>query len=430
MRGYAGVAHLVERHLAKVEVASSSLVFRSKQMKAEPMPVLLSTRRHSQEVRQRSAKPLFPSSNLGGASTERTFASCKSSFFVFPASPKKPHDRQRKNIKFLTQGKIEWKSATIYGTITLVRYRIFHPLHTQLTPDQLHSQEVLFMNYLWSAFLGFVQGVAEFLPISSSGHLSLFQNFFGLRSAESGGLFFDVLLHLGTLISVFIYYWTDIRDMILEFFRGIAALGKPTGETPPPARRLVLLVILGTLPLFLILPVKKYVEGLGSSPVFVSFALLVTGCILFLSDRMATGRKTARSATVKDVLLVGVAQGIATIPGLSRSGCTISAGMALGFRREFAVRYSFLMSLPAVLGATLLKVVKTIQSAEPISQDMLPKYLLGMAIAGVVGYFSIRLVNLLAAKGKFGAFAYYCWAAGLVSLVLVLMKVTFIPQAV
>ena len=118
------------------------------------------------------------------------------------------------------------------------------------------------MNYLWSAFLGFVQGVAEFLPISSSGHLSLFQNFFGLRSAESGGLFFDVLLHLGTLISVFIYYWTDIRDMILEFFRGIAALGKPTGETPPPARRLVLLVILGTLPLFLILPIKDTEEQL------------------------------------------------------------------------------------------------------------------------------------------------------------------------
>ena len=160
------------------------------------------------------------------------------------------------------------------------------------------------MNYLWSAFLGFVQGVAEFLPISSSGHLSLFQNFFGLRSAESGGLFFDVLLHLGTLISVFIYYWTDIRDMILEFFRGIAALGKPTGETPPPARRLVLLVILGTLPLFLILPIKDTVEQLYYNTYFIAFALLATGCLLYLSDRLAKGRKTEKNATIVDVLLV------------------------------------------------------------------------------------------------------------------------------
>ena len=127
---------------------------------------------------------------------------------------------------------------------------------------------------------------------------------------------------------------------------------------------------------------------------------------------MATGRKTARSATVKDVLLVGVAQGIATIPGLSRSGCTISAGMALGFRREFAVRYSFLMSLPAVFGATLLEVKDTLSAGSGIPDGMLGKYLLGMVIAGVVGYFAIRLVNLLADKGKFGAFAYYCWIAG------------------
>ena len=207
--------------------------------------------------------------------------------------------------------------------------------------------------------------------------------------------------------------------MIVEFFRGIASLfsKSPSRGNPPEARRLVLLVIMGTLPLFLVLPIEDKIEAFGANPVFVSVALLVTGCILFLSDRMAQGHKTARNATIKDVLLVGVAQGFATIPGLSRSGSTISAGMALGFDRKFAVRYSFLLSLPAVLGATLLKGIKTIKAAEPLADGLLPKYLLGMVIAGVVGYFSIRLVNLLAAKGKFGAFAYYCWAAGIVSLV-------------
>ena len=276
------------------------------------------------------------------------------------------------------------------------------------------------MTYLMSAVLGFLQGVAEFLPISSSGHLSLFQHFFGMEEPDS---LFNILLHFATLIAVCVYYFQDVVEMIVEFFRGVAALFSrtPSRGNPPEGRRLVLLVIVGTLPLFEVLPVESKIEMLGSSPVFVSCALLVTGCVLFLSDRYGGGRKTAKNATIKDALLVGLAQGVATIPGLSRSGCTISAGMAMGFQRKFAVRYSFLLSLPAVFGATLLKVIKTIKAAEPLAEGILPKYLLGMAVAGVVGYFSIRLVDLLASKGKFGAFAWYCWGAGLLFLVLSLV---------
>ena len=276
------------------------------------------------------------------------------------------------------------------------------------------------MTYLMSAVLGFLQGVAEFLPISSSGHLSLFQHFFGMEEPDS---LFNILLHFATLIAVCVYYFQDVMEMIVEFFRGVAALFSrtPSRGNPPEGRRLVLLVIVGTLPLFAVLPVESKIEMLGGSPVFVSCALLVTGCVLFLSDRYGGGRKTAKNATIKDALLVGLAQGVATIPGLSRSGCTISAGMAMGFQRKFAVRYSFLLSLPAVFGATLLKVIKTIKAAEPLAEGILPKYLLGMAVAGVVGYFSIRLVDLLASKGKFGAFAWYCWGAGLIFLVLSLV---------
>lgn len=263
--------------------------------------------------------------------------------------------------------------------------------------------------------LGMVQGVAEFLPISSSGHLSLLQHFFGMEEPDT---LYNILLHFATLIAVCVVYWRDVVDMIVEFFRGIASLFSRQGGhgNPPEGRRLVLLVILGTLPLFLILPFDDMVEGLGANPVFVSAMLLVTGCILFLSDRYGGGRKTVRTATVRDVLLVGVAQGAATIPGLSRSGTTISAGMALGFDRNFAVRYSFLMSLPAVFGATLLKVVKVAKSGV-LDTKLLPMYLTGMVVAGVVGYFSIRLVKLLADKGKFGRFAYYCWIAGVIALI-------------
>ena len=276
------------------------------------------------------------------------------------------------------------------------------------------------MSVMKAIFMGLVQGVAEFLPISSSGHLSLLQHFFGFEEVDN---LFNILLHFATLIAVCAVYWRDIAAMVQEFFRGLAALFTRRGERetaqPPEARRLVLLVILGTLPLLLVLPLDDKVEALGNSPVFVAVMLLVTGVILFFSDRMARGHKTGRSATVADALLVGVAQAVATVPGLSRSGATISAGMLRGFDRKFAVRYSFLLSLPAVLGATLLKVVKAL-TGEGIDVSLLPKYVIGMAAAGVVGYFSIRLVQLLASKGKFGAFAYYCWGAGAIALVAAL----------
>lgn len=206
------------------------------------------------------------------------------------------------------------------------------------------------MTFLMAIILGFVQGVAEFLPISSSGHLSILQNWFsGMEEPDN---LFNVLLHFATLIAVCVVYWRDIVDMIAEFFRGATALvsRKPNRGPVPPARRLVMMVILGTLPLVLVLPIEDKVEALGGSNLFVGLALLVTGAILFIADRMAQGRKNARNATVVDALLVGCAQAVAVIPGLSRSGCTISAGMAVGFERTFAVRFSFLLSLPAVLG--------------------------------------------------------------------------------
>ncbi len=275
------------------------------------------------------------------------------------------------------------------------------------------------MTYLSAVLMGILQGVAEFLPISSSGHLALFQHFFGVENYEETQMFFAVLLHLGTLISVFVYYWHDILDMIREFFLLLGSLFSRKGtheiRNTPPARRMVLLIIVATLPLFGILPVKDYIESAMNNVTFVSVALIATGFILFFSDRMARGRKTARTATMTDALLVGCAQAFGTLPGISRSGSTISAGLLRGYDRNFAVRFSFLMSLPAVLGANILTLKDVIEEGG-IDTTLLPVYLVGMVVAAVVGYFAIRLVNLLADKGKFGAFAWYCWAAGAASL--------------
>lgn len=274
------------------------------------------------------------------------------------------------------------------------------------------------MSYVMSIFMGFVQGIAEFLPISSSGHLALVQYFFGVEDVEQSHMFFSVLLHLGTFISVCIVYWRDIWEMIVEFFAGIAALFSRGGSRqvpPPPARRLVFMIIIATLPLVLIVPINKVIGQMSSNATFVGFALLVTGCLLFFSDRLSRGRKTAKNATFLDALIVGLGQCVAVVPGLSRSGTTISVGLMRGFNRSFAVRFSFLLSLPAILGANILEIKDAVEAG--IDTALLPVYFVGVLVAMVSGYFAIRLVKLLSDKGKFGKFAYYCWAVGLVSII-------------
>lgn len=273
------------------------------------------------------------------------------------------------------------------------------------------------MSVFMAFILGLIQGVAEFLPISSSGHLSIAQNLLGLQAVGEEHLFFDVLLHLGTLFAVFVFYWQDILSMIREFFLGVGDLARGTTPNPVPAgRRLVLLVIVGTLPLFLILPIKDKVENLYYNTVFIGIALLITGVLLWLSDRCRRGKKTERNTTVLDALLIGLAQAVATLPGISRSGMTITAGCFRGLNRRFAVRFSFLLSIPAVLGANILDLADA--AKEGIDWSQLPVYAVGIVTAAVSGYLCLKLIRFIADKGKFGAFAYYCWFAGAVTLIL------------
>ena len=185
---------------------------------------------------------------------------------------------------------------------------------------------------------------------------------------------------------------------------------------------MILLIVAGTLPLFLVLPVKGLVESLYSNTFFVGGALLITGLLLYFCDRIQKGRKNERTATLTDVLLVGAGQALATCPGISRSGMTICMGCFRGFERRFAVRFAFLLSIPAVLGANILQ-IKDVVEAGGIDPKLIPSYILGVAVAAVSGYLSIRLVRMVADKGKFGAFAYYCWAAGAITVILSLLKV-------
>lgn len=276
------------------------------------------------------------------------------------------------------------------------------------------------MSYLTAVLLGLVQGVTEFLPVSSSGHLAIAEQLLNLQGASNVPDFFDVLLHLGTLVAVFAAYWDDIRDMIVEFFAGIGDLAHHSRPNPvPPARRLILLIIVGTLPLFVMVPFRRFFSSLGDNMYFIGGALIVTGILLFVSDRVHHGRKTEKTATLLDALLVGLGQAVALCPGISRSGMTITTGCFAGFERRFAVRFAFLLSIPAVIGANILSLRDALEAG--IDWASLPAYLVGVAVAAVSGYACIRLLRYIADKGRFGAFAYYCWVVGALTLVLTIL---------
>ena len=276
------------------------------------------------------------------------------------------------------------------------------------------------MSVLTAVLLGLVQGIAEFLPISSSGHLAIAEHLLNMQGASNVPDFFDVLLHLGTLVAVFAAYWDDIRDMIVEFFAGIGDLAHHSTPNPvPPARRLILLIIVGTLPLFVMVPFRRFFSSLGDNMYFIGGALIFTGILLFVSDRVRHGRKTEKTATLLDALLVGLGQAVALCPGISRSGMTITTGCFAGFERKFAVRFAFLLSIPAVIGANILSLRDAIEAG--IDWASVPAYLVGVAVAAVSGYACIRLLRYIAEKGRFGAFAYYCWAVGALTLVLTIL---------
>ncbi len=275
------------------------------------------------------------------------------------------------------------------------------------------------MSYLQAIILGLVQGIAEFLPISSSGHLKLFEKLLGLPNVETDYLFFDVLLHLGTLIAVFIVYRKVIGDILNELFT-MLHLRRDKTEPDIPRRRLIVMLIVSLLPLFVIFPFKDSLEKLGGNYLVIGIMLILTGLALYICDHLPNGKKTEKDMSIVDALFIGAAQALAVMPGLSRSGMTISAGSARGLDRSYAVQFSFLMSIPTILAAVLLELVDALRAG--VDGSLLPKYLVGVVIAALSGIGAMKFLQFIAQKKKFGGFSYYCWGVGIVSMFLFLIS--------
>ncbi|MDF2943862.1 MAG: Undecaprenyl-diphosphatase [Herbinix sp.] len=286
------------------------------------------------------------------------------------------------------------------------------------------------MDLIKSIIMGIVQGVAEFLPVSSSGHLAIMKHV--LHMETDTGLLFDVLLHLGTLIAIFIAFWKDIQELIIEGFKiiGDCFINLSTviinlqskkkvayrKIISTPYRRFVMLIIVSTIPTGIIGVIfADAIEIVSTTLLVPGLCLILTGILLTIADRVKTGTKTEVNAGYKEAGLIGVAQGIATLPGLSRSGTTITACLLAGFDRSFAVKYSFIMSIPAVLGAVILEVKDF--SMDMVSQSDIFNYLVGTIVAAVVGYISIKTMLVIVRGKKFKYFAYYCFAIGIIAVI-------------
>lgn len=271
---------------------------------------------------------------------------------------------------------------------------------------------------IWDALLqGIVQGLTEFLPVSSSGHLSLVQYFTG-NSGETGAMF-SILLHLGTLIAVFIAFHKIIWELILEAFSmlGDMVRGKFSFKKMNPKQRMIWLFVLSEIPLLFFILVKDYVSAVSAdnSILVEGICFTITGCLLLLADKLGSGQINMETMQPKDALAMGVAQGIATLPGISRSGSTVATGLLMGLDRGYAVTFSFIMGVPAVLGANILEIGDALREPFPLSMGVV---IVGVLSAVIFGLLAIKMVQWLIHTDKYKYFGYYTLALGAVVILI------------
>lgn len=268
------------------------------------------------------------------------------------------------------------------------------------------------MDLLQSFLLGLLQGITEFLPISSSGHLALGKYLLG--GELEGGITFEVVVHFGTLCSILVYY----RDALAKLLKsGLAFVIRPREMSDDPQVKLIGLIIISMIPAMIVgFTLEDKVEEIFMNPLLVSGMLILTGIILFLT-RFAHPGEEEKEGEIgwKKSILIGLAQSFAMIPGISRSGSTISTALYLGISREKAANFSFLMVIPVIGGAMLLKVIELMEVG--VSNAQAGSLIVGFITAFISGYYALKYLIIILMKKGFHYFAWYCWAAGIFGLV-------------
>jgi undecaprenyl-diphosphatase len=273
------------------------------------------------------------------------------------------------------------------------------------------------MTALEAIILGIIQGLTEFLPVSSSGHLVLFQKMFGLKQAE---LFFDVGAHLGTLVAVIIVFRREVKKIITALVQLVSSAGLKENFLQriesDSQLKMALLIVIGSIPTAILgFLFADIADRLFASGRITGLMLIVTGLLLWLTRRTSASGDQARGdrLTLKNAFIIGIVQGLAIIPGISRSGSTISIGLLLGIDREMAARYSFLLSIPAIIGAGLLSLKNGFSQTDLAIRAAL----LGAFAAALVGYVALKSLLQMVKKGHLHIFAPYCWLVGILAII-------------
>ncbi len=275
------------------------------------------------------------------------------------------------------------------------------------------------LSVLKAAFLGVMQGATEFLPVSSSGHLVIAQEILGIEIENRGLVAFDVCLHFGTLVAVVAFFWREISEMISSLVRRPSDDRLRSGMSVREARKLALLIMVGTIPAGVLgILLEDFFDSLFSNSLAAGFMLLVTGAILW-GTRFVKGEGAGVAGMgVRHALLVGFAQAIAIIPGISRSGSTIAGGLYTGLSRDLSAKYAFLLSVPAIGGAALLKA----KDLAALSGENAFATVVGTLAATIVGFACIKWLLGVVRRGHVSWFAPYCWAAGLATLIYIFVR--------
>ncbi len=277
------------------------------------------------------------------------------------------------------------------------------------------------MTYLQAVILGLVQGLAEFLPISSSGHLALLENFFGIK--EDNMLFFTVLLHFGTLIAVFVVFWKDIWELLQELVLTIKDLigRKGLRLNERPVRKLGVMIIVSCIPTAIIgFVFGDLFENFYSKPIVIAIMLIITALLLIAAETWGGGNRTITNLNYRNSIFIGIVQGLAIIPGISRSGSTLFASLLCKLDREFAVKFVFLISIPTILGSLILELPDGIK--EGLHGEPVGPVIVGVIVAFLSGLFAVKVMLKVVSNKKLKYFSYYLFAVAAAVIVYTIVK--------
>jgi undecaprenyl-diphosphatase len=277
------------------------------------------------------------------------------------------------------------------------------------------------MTYLQAVILGLVQGLAEFLPISSSGHLALLENFFGIK--EDNMLFFTVLLHFGTLIAVFVVFWKDIWELLQELVLTIKDLigRKGLRLNERPVRKLGVMIIVSCIPTAIIgFIFGDLFESFYSKPIVIAIMLIITAFLLIAAETWGGGNRTVENLNYRNSIFIGIVQGLAIIPGISRSGSTLFASLLCKLDRDFAVKFVFLISIPTILGSLILELPDGIKAGlhgEPVGP-----VIVGVLVAFLSGLFAVKVMLKVVSNKKLKYFSYYLFVVAAAVIIYTIVK--------